>query len=78
MDLRWIYCLKNGLPLDMDVYDLASWSILIDTTALSDVNGGRPIDIPDFTRGAWKTTKPLTVEHFDVDLDKVGLRGLKA
>ena len=78
MDLRWIYCLKNGLPLDMDVYDLASWSVLIDTTALSDVNGGRPIDIPDFTRGAWKTTKPLTVEHFDVDLAKVGLKGLKA
>ncbi len=25
MDYRLIYCLRNGLPLDMDVYDLAEW-----------------------------------------------------
>ena len=77
MDLRWIYCLKNGLPLDMDVYDMASWSVIIDTSALSDLNGGRPIDIPDFTRGAWRTTKPLTIEHFDVDVAKTGLKALR-
>ena len=26
MDLRWAYCLQNGLPMDLDVYDLATWS----------------------------------------------------
>ena len=25
MDARMVYCLQNGLPLDMDVYDLAEW-----------------------------------------------------
>ena len=25
MDSRLVYCLQNGLPLDMDVYDLAEW-----------------------------------------------------
>ncbi len=28
MDLRWVYCLQNGLPLDMNVYDLATWSVI--------------------------------------------------
>ena len=23
---RMIYCLRNGLPLDQDVYDAAAWS----------------------------------------------------
>ena len=26
MDLRWSYCLQNGIPLDTDVHDLAAWS----------------------------------------------------
>lgn len=33
-------------------------------------NRGRSVDIPDFTRGAWKTTKPLGL--VDVDLKKIG------
>lgn len=28
MDSRLIYCLNNGLPLDMDVYDAAEWSCI--------------------------------------------------
>ncbi len=28
MDARLVYCLQNGLPLDMDVYDLAEWCCL--------------------------------------------------
>ena len=28
MDSRLVYCLQNGLPLDMDVYDLAEWCAL--------------------------------------------------
>ncbi len=71
MDLRWLYCLQNGLPLDMDVYDLASWSSIVPCSAVSDRAGGEPVILPDFTRGAWKTTPP--VEIGDVDLDKMGL-----
>ncbi len=53
MDYRLIYCLRNGLPLDMDVYDLAEWCCLIPLTKLSIENNSAPVEIPDFTRGAW-------------------------
>ena len=72
MDLRWIYCLQNGLPLDMDVYDLASWSCLCEVTERSQARRGAPEDIPDFTRGGWKTMEPLGIETDD--LAKMGFR----
>ena len=53
MDSRLIYCLRNGLPLDMDVYDAAEWSSLVELTEQSAVAGGVPVEIPDFTRGEW-------------------------
>lgn len=53
MDYRLIYCLRNGLPLDMDVYDAAEWSSIVDLTAQSVINGSSPVEIPDFTRGSW-------------------------
>jgi len=51
--------LRNGLPVDMDVYDAASWSCITPLSEWSIANGSRPIDIPDFTRGAWKTNQPI-------------------
>lgn len=53
MDYRLIYCLRNGLPLDMDVYDLAEWCCLGPLTALSLQNNSVSVEIPDFTRGGW-------------------------
>lgn len=54
MDCRLIHCLRNGLPLDMNVYDAVLWSSLVELTDISASNGGAPVEIPDFTRGAWK------------------------
>ena len=53
MDSRLIYCLHNGLPLDMDVYDLAEWCSLIPLTKISIEKGNVPVEVPDFTRGSW-------------------------
>ncbi len=53
MDYRLIYCLHNGLPLDMDVYDLAEWCCISELGAISIANGCAPVEVPDFTRGAW-------------------------
>ncbi len=53
MDYRLIYCLQKGLPVDMDVYDLAEWCCLIPLTEISLDNNSAPVEIPDFTRGAW-------------------------
>jgi hypothetical protein len=61
MDLRLCYCLQHGLPLDMNVYDAASWSCLVDLTERSTLKRGATMDIPDFTRGAWKTAEPLGI-----------------
>ena len=53
MDYRLVYCLRHGLPLDMDVYDLAEWCCLAELTRLSIENGSAPVAVPDFTRGVW-------------------------
>ena len=72
MDLRWAYCLQNGLPLDMDVYDLASWCSICELSERSVRSRSRPQDVPDFTRGGWKTAKPLGIEG--VDMAKMDFR----
>ena len=53
MDYRLIYCLRNGLPLDQDVYDAAEWSCLGELSRVSIENGCAPVVMPDFTRGDW-------------------------
>ena len=53
MDARLVYCLQNGLPLDMDVYDLAEWCCLAELGELSMDNNCAAVAFPDFTRGAW-------------------------
>ena len=71
MDLRWCYCLQNGLPLDTDVYDLASWCCLAELSEKSVRNRSASMDVPDFTKGGWKTAAPLGI--VDIDLQKMGL-----
>ncbi|MBO7608736.1 MAG: Gfo/Idh/MocA family oxidoreductase [Muribaculaceae bacterium] len=56
MDSRLVYCLQNGLPLDIDVYDLAEWCCLAELGSLSMDNGNLPVQVPDFTRGEWNKT----------------------
>lgn len=58
---RIVYCLRNGLPLDQSVYDAAAWSVISPLSEASVANRGRSTDIPDFTRGGWKTAKPLDI-----------------
>ena len=60
MDYRLVYCLNNGLPLDMDVYDLAEWCCVTELSRISLENGGVPVEVPDFTRGAWDRVKGFT------------------
>lgn len=59
MDYRLVYCLRNGLPLDQDVYDAAEWSSLVELTEISVNNQSAPVQIPDFTRGSWDKVKGL-------------------
>ena len=57
MCARLIYCLQNGLPLDMDVYDLAEWCAIAELSAISLDNDSSPVTFPDFTRGLWNKEK---------------------
>jgi predicted dehydrogenase len=72
MDWRLIDCLRNGLPLDQDVYDAASWSVITPLSEWSVAHRSNSIDVPDFTRGGWKNNKPL-----DITLEKGGNTGVK-
>jgi hypothetical protein len=61
MDWRMIDCLRNGIPLDIDVYDAAAWSAIAPVSEKSIANRSSSVDLPDFTRGAWKSNQPVDV-----------------
>ncbi len=60
MDSRLVYCLQHGLPLDMDVYDMAEWCALAELGAISMDNNCAAVAFPDFTRGHWNDVKGYT------------------
>jgi hypothetical protein len=60
-DWRLITCLRAGLPTDWDVYDAAAWSAIVELSERSVAGGSRPMDVPDFTRGRWRTRPPLGI-----------------
>ena len=61
MMYRIVECLKNGTPLDQNVYEGCAWSALIELTSNSVQNDGEPQQFPDFTRGNWATTKTFDI-----------------
>ncbi|RFS17379.1 Gfo/Idh/MocA family protein [Emticicia sp. C21] len=72
MDWRMIDCLRNGIPLDQDVYDAALWSAVAPLSEASVKNRSKSIDVPDFTRGNWKTNEPM-----DITMSKGGNTGIR-
>lgn len=68
IDWRMIDCLRNGLPLEMDVYDAALSTSIIPLTEWSVTNRSNPVLVPDFTSGAWKTNP----RAMDIDLTHGG------
>lgn len=73
MDWRLIDCLRNGLPLDQDVYDAAAWSCVIPLSLKSIEKRSSGVDVPDFTRGNWATNAPV-----ELTLKGGGTTGVKA
>lgn len=58
---RLIDCLHRGMPLDMDVYDAADWSVVIPLSKLSVELGSVAVQFPDFTRGKWEGKRELGI-----------------
>jgi hypothetical protein len=57
-------CLLDGKPMDQSVYDGALWSAITPLSMDSVDNGSAPQKFPDFTRGKWKNTAPVSIEEF--------------
>ena len=72
MNWRLIDCLRNGLPLDQDVYDAALWSSIAPLSEWSVAHRSNSIDVPDFTFGSWKSNEPV-----DILLEKGGTTQVK-
>ena len=73
MDWRLIDCLRNGLPLDQDVYDAALWSSIAPLSEWSVANRSNSITVPDFTCGSYQSNKPV-----DISLSQGGNTGVRA
>ncbi|MGI5441068.1 Gfo/Idh/MocA family protein [Streptomyces shenzhenensis] len=58
--LQWrtVQSMRAGLVPDIDVYDAAVWCSPVPLSVKSLAAGGRPVQIPDFTRGAWVNRRP--------------------
>lgn len=61
MLFRIIECLREGQPLDQNLYEGCFWSAVGPLSEKSVAEDGAPQVFPDFTRGNWKTTKPLAI-----------------
>jgi len=60
-DFRLVACLRAGVPTDMNVYDAASLSAVVDLSVQSNAGRARAMDFPDFTRGRWRTNPKLGI-----------------
>jgi hypothetical protein len=61
---RIVQCLREGIALDQNVYDGAAWSSLFPLSHESVISKSKAVDIPDFTRGAWRTADALKIGRF--------------
>jgi hypothetical protein len=55
VDWRLIDCLRNGIPMDRDVYEAATSSVITPLSIWSTANRSNSVTVPDFTNGKWET-----------------------
>ena len=55
----FIECIKQKTEFPLDVYDLATWYAITPLSEKSIADGGKLMNIPDFTKGKWKSRKPI-------------------
>ena len=57
--VMWVAAIRNRTQPPIDVYDTATWSAVTPLSERSVAAGSAPVEFPDFTRGRWKTAKPV-------------------
>ena len=59
---EFVRAVRNKTQTPIDVYDTSTWSAIVPLTKQSVASRSAPVDFPDFTRGKWRTAKPVIVE----------------
>lgn len=55
----FVEALKAQAPMPIDIYDAVAWSAITPLSEQSIAEGFRTLEFPDFTRGLWKSRKPI-------------------
>lgn len=63
----FIESVKNGTPMPIDVYDMASWMAITCLSEDSVAMGSMPVAIPDFTCGKWMHREPVFRSRYCLD-----------
>ncbi|MBN2309000.1 MAG: Gfo/Idh/MocA family oxidoreductase [Candidatus Hydrogenedentes bacterium] len=58
---EFVKAVRNRTQTPQDVYDAATWSVIVPLSIQSVAANNAMVDVPDFTEGNWKTNKPLGI-----------------
>ena len=58
---QFVRAVRNKIQTPVDVYDAATWSVIVPLSEQSVASKSAAVDFPDFTRGKWKTLRPLNL-----------------
>ena len=71
--MDWLVCrafvesVKAGTDTPIDAYDTATWLAIGPLSEQSIAQGGKPLEIPDFTHGLWQTDRPVLRGKYCLD-----------
>ena len=71
--MDWLVCrafvesVKEGTDTPIDAYDTATWLAIGPLSEQSIAQGGKPLEIPDFTHGLWQTDRPILRGKYCLD-----------
>ena len=58
---QFVRAVRNKTQTPVDVYDAATWSVIVALSEQSVAAKSAPVDFPDFTKGKWKNPRPLNL-----------------
>lgn len=59
---EFVKAVRERTQTPIDVYDSVTWSVITPLSIQSAGSRSATVDFPDFTRGKWRTAKPVVVE----------------
>ena len=56
---QFVRAVRNKIQTPVDVYDAATWSVIVPLSEQSVAAKSAAVEFPDFTRGKWRNPRPL-------------------